>query len=302
MQALTTTNKKQIKCPSCGQTITWNTSEQKTIMGNRVITCSQCGANLIVPRTELQPYFEEYPISYTDNIFGEEGSSSTGSNLLELLLNYEDSYDDYFFYSLEEYSKDEILQAADNDKLDSTIWLETSNGGWESGYIDNIDIPETPEENEFLTFNILRPGSNYIYIYYCKLTEYEGSIQAVINDELTQTYIAPEEKMELSFSKSANGWICNHTYQQIGALNGLYKVDTHIKIDNSSKNLVAYSFVAGDNGGFIFYCIGSFSYGSSSGTAYKIKIQSDDTITITEKTITLGTESTVDGISMADLN
>lgn len=229
-------------------------------------------------------------------------SSSTSSELLQLNLNFEDSYDGYFFYTILSNNKDEILQAADNDKLNSTIWLETSNGGWESGYIEDIDIPETPEENEFLTFNILRPGSNYIQIYYCKLTEYEGSIQAVINDELTQTYTAPTEKMELEFSKSGNGWICNHTYQQIGALNGLYKVDTHIKIDNSSKNLIAYSFVAGDNGGFIFYCIGSFSYGSSSGTAYKIKIQSDDTITITQKTITLGTESTVDGTSVADFN
>lgn len=81
MQALTTTNKKQIKCPSCGQTITWNTSEQKTIMGNRVITCSQCGANLIVPRTELQPYFNKYPISYTDNIYGDSSDSESSSNL-----------------------------------------------------------------------------------------------------------------------------------------------------------------------------------------------------------------------------
>ena len=100
--------------------------------------------------------------------------------------------------------------------------------------------------------------------------------------------------MELEFSKSANGWICNHTYQQIGDLNGLYKVDTHIKIDNSSKNLTAYSFVGGNNGGFYFWCVGSFNY-SSGCTAYQIKIESDDSITITQRTLTSGTESTVDG-------
>lgn len=66
---LTSANKKTMTCPVCSQSLSWNTSEEKIISGNRYITCSSCGQKFIIP-SGIEPEFVPLAqISYTQDIY-----------------------------------------------------------------------------------------------------------------------------------------------------------------------------------------------------------------------------------------